>query len=443
MRVAVVGTGIAGNAAAYALVRAGHDVAVYESENRPGGHSATVDIDYAGTPVSVDTGFIVYNTLNYPNLTALFAHLGVTTHESDMSFAISLDGGRYEWAGRATGVLNGLFAQRSNVLNPRHLIMLKEIARFQKEAPQALAHGTLGDRSLGEFLAAREFSPLFLDRYVLPMGAAIWSTPMKAMLDFPARQFIQFFVNHKLLQFDRPVWRTVTGGSRRYVEALQASFRHRVRLGTAVTTVTRDADGVTVADATGEAQRFDKVVLATHSDQALALLGDASPREQAILGAVRYRPNDVYLHRDTRLMPRRPAAWASWNVLAQDAGNGLDRRGAPEDLCVTYSMNLLQGIPASMPLFVTLNPPVPPRAELVFGQYRYAHPQYDAAAFAAQEALPGIQNQRHTLFCGAWTGYGFHEDGLVSGMRAAALLGARMPWEGDGPAASPALAAAA
>ncbi len=420
MRVAIVGAGIAGNAAAR-LLSERYDIIVFESESRIGGHSATVDIDYDGTPIAVDTGFIVYNTLNYPNLTAMFDYLGVETQASDMSFSVSIGNGEFEWVGRTHEVLNGLFAQRRNIVNPRYLGMLLEILRFQKSARNDLASGRLAGLSLGDYIARERFSAYFRDRYIVPMGAAIWSTPAERMLDFPAENFVAFFENHKLLHWERPVWRTVTGGSRQYVEKLTAPIRDRYRLSSPVVAIARDAFGVSVTTADGATERFDHVVVAAHSDEALAMLSDPTEDERSILSAVGYRPNAVYLHRDPRLMPKRREAWAAWNFLrASDRSEG--------DVCVSYSMQHLQGIDPAKPLFVTLNPPEPPRADLVFGVYNYSHPQYDAAAFAAQKRLKAVNGQNRTWFAGAWTGYGFHEDGLSSGMAAAEGLGATIPW---------------
>jgi predicted NAD/FAD-binding protein len=255
------------------------------------------------------------------------------------------------------------------------------------------------------------------------MGAAIWSAPASEMLDFPAENFVAFFSNHCLLHYDRPVWRTVKGGSQHYVEQLQAAFKDRIKLGCAVTSIERTAQGVVVHDSHGRHESYDHVVIATHSDQALAMLSDADPREREILGAIGYSPNKVYLHRDIRLMPKRRHAWASWNFLRwQREGDAVN------DVAVTYWMNNLQDIDADKPLFVSLNPPFEPAPELTFGQYLFEHPHYNAAAFAAQKRLGEIQGQRHTWFCGAWTGYGFHEDGLRSGLDAAEALGATAPW---------------
>jgi uncharacterized protein len=425
MRVAVIGTGIAGNAAAWALSRR-YAVTVYERELRPGGHSHTITIDYDGTPLAVDIGFIVYNELNYPDLTAMFVHLGVETVESCMSFAVTFDGGRFEWKGGGSNwreTAAGLFAQLRNLLSPSYLWMLRDILTFNTRSVEDHAAGRLAGLSLGDYFKRRKFAPRLLTDYLAPMGAAIWSAPASAMLDFPAENFVAFFSNHRLLQYDRPVWRTVKGGSRNYVEKLTSSFRNRMRLGCAVTSIARTPHGVVVTDSYGRNDTYDHVVVASHSDQALSMLSDADERERAVLGAIGYAPNAVYLHRDTRLMPKRRRAWASWNFLRWK------REGSAEnDVAVTYWMNELQGIDKDKPLFVSLNPPFEPDAALTFGKYMCEHPQYNAAAFAAQKQLDEIQGRRHTWFCGAWTGYGFHEDGLRSGLAVAEALGASVPW---------------
>jgi predicted NAD/FAD-binding protein len=425
MRVAVIGTGIAGNAAAWALSKR-YPVTVYDRETRPGGHSHTVTVDYDGAELAVDIGFIVYNELNYPDLTALFAHLGVETAESCMSFAVSADSGRFEWKGGGDNwreTARGLFAQPKNLLSPSYLRMLRDIPTFNRESVEDYAAGRLAGFSLGEYFAMRNFAPRLLTDYLAPMGAAIWSAPAKEMLDFPAENFVAFFSNHRLLQYDRPVWRTVKGGSRSYVEKLTSAFRARIRLGCAVTSIARTSHGVVVHDSHGGRDHYDHVVIASHSDQALAMLTDADARERDILGAIGYSPNTVYLHRDTRLMPKRRHAWASWNFLRWQ------REGKAEnDVAVTYWMNRLQGIDNDKPLFVSLNPPFEPCSELTFGKYLCEHPQYDAKAFGAQKRLGEIQGRRHTWFCGAWTGYGFHEDGLRSGLAVAEALGAAVPW---------------
>jgi len=425
MRVAVIGTGIAGNAAAWTLSRR-YRVTVYDREIRPGGHSHTVSIDYDGTPLAVDIGFIVYNELNYPDLTALFDHLEVETVASCMSFAVSTDAGRFEWKGGGANwrqTAGGLFAQARNLLSPSYLWMLRDIITFNTKSVEDYASGKLAGLTLGEYFRLRKFAPRLLTDYLAPMGAAIWSTPADEMLDFPAENFVAFFNNHRLLQYDRPVWRTVQGGSRRYVDKMTAAFRDQLRLGCAVTSIERTAHGVIVHDSHGRSDSYDHVVIASHSDQALAMLSDADGRERAILGAIGYAPNTVYLHRDPKLMPKRRRAWASWNFLRWR------REGTAEnDVAVTYWMNRLQGIDEDKPLFVSLNPPFEPDPALTFGRYICEHPQYNAAAFAAQKRLDEIQGRRHTWFCGAWTGYGFHEDGLRSGLAVAQALGATVPW---------------
>jgi predicted NAD/FAD-binding protein len=425
MRVAVIGTGIAGNAAAFTLSKR-YPVTVYDRELRPGGHSHTVSIDYDGTQVAVDTGFIVYNEQNYPGLTALFDHLGVETVESCMSFAVTADAGRFEWKGGGNNWIEtalGLFAQPRNLLSPSYLWMLRDILTFNQQSTEDHKAGKLAGLTLGEYFRRNHFAPRLLTDYLAPMGAAIWSAPADEILDFPAENFVAFFSNHRLLQYDRPIWRTVKGGSKNYVEKLTAAFRDRLRLGCAVTSIERTPRGVVVHDSHGKHDIYDHVVISAHSDQALSMLSDADTAERDILGAISYAPNTVYLHRDVRLMPKRRRAWASWNFLRWQ------REGKPmNDVAVTYWMNRLQGIDESKPLFVSLNPPFAPDPDLTFGKYLCEHPQYNAAAFAAQKRLGEIQGRRHTWFCGAWTGYGFHEDGLRSGLAVADALGATAPW---------------
>jgi len=425
MRVAVIGTGIAGNAAAWTLSKR-YPVTVYDREFRPGGHSHTVSIDYQNVSISVDTGFIVYNQLNYPDLTALLDHLGVETIESCMSFSVTADAGAFEWKGGGNNWLEtaqGLFAQPRNLMSPSYLWMLRDILTFNQQSVEDYKAGRLAGLTLGDYFRRRHFAPRLLTDYLAPMGAAIWSAPAAEMLNFPAENFVAFFNNHRLLQYDRPVWRTVKGGSRRYVEKLTAAFRDRMRLGCAVTSIERTAHGVVVHDNHGRSDTFDHVVIASHSDQALAMLADADADERAILGAIGYAPNTVYLHRDVRLMPKRRRAWASWNFLRWQR-----RDSMANDVAITYWMNQLQGIDEDKPLFVSLTPPFAPADELTFGKYTCEHPQYTRAAFAAQKRLADIQGRRHTWFCGAWTGYGFHEDGLRSGLAVGEALGVFAPW---------------
>jgi uncharacterized protein len=419
-RIAVIGSGISGASAAWALSNS-DDVTLFEAAARPGGHTATVDIDYDGTHIAVDTGFIVFNELTYPDLTSLFAHLAVRTHTSNMGFSLSLDGGRLEWSGEGCG---GIFAQRRNLVSPSFLWMLREILRFNRQCVDDLDSGRLANRSIGDYLEQRQFSACFRDNYLIPMAAAIWSTPRIKMLDYPAATFVSFFANHRLIHKRRPAWRTVTGGSRNYLEKLLEPLAERVRLAAPVKTIIRDAFGVTVWAGDAAPERFDHVIVAAHSDQALAMLGDPSPAERRILSAIAYRPNRVVLHRDPRLMPRRRAAWAAWNYLRSSD----DSLAGDRDVCVTYWMNRLQGIEERLPLFVSLNPVVEPRPDLTFGEWSFAHPQFDIHAMLAQQRLDDIQGTRHTSFAGAWTGHGFHEDGLRSGLDAAIALGATVPW---------------
>lgn len=419
MKIAVVGSGISGNSAAWALSRR-HDVTLYESRARPGGHSATVDIDHDGVHIPVDTGFIVFNRENYPLLTKLFAHLGVETRRTTMSFSVSLDEGRFEWCGEN---LRSIFAQRRNLFSPTFLRMLSDILRFNAFARRDLESGALCGLSFGDYIAHRRISLVLRDRYILPMIAAIWSTPTARMLDFPAESLIRFLDNHRLIHHRRPDWESVMGGSRNYVNRLLAQFDGRVLYSNPVRRVERLAGGVRIHDSRGESARYDAVIMATHSDTSLALLGDATPGERAVLSAVSYRPNDVWLHRDLSLMPRRREAWAAWNYL------GSSDPAEQSRVSVTYWMNRLQGIDPARPVFVSVNPPRPPREELTFGQYSYSHPQFDAASLAAQRSLAAIQGVGRTWYCGAWTRYGFHEDGLASGLSVAAALGCDAPFE--------------
>jgi predicted NAD/FAD-binding protein len=443
MRLAVIGTGIAGSAAAWALSKR-YPVTVYDRELRPGGHSHTVTINYEGEPIAVDIGFIVYNEINYPDLTALFAHLGVETTESCMSFAVTADAGRFEWKGCGGTwfeTAKGLFAQPRNLLSPSYLRMLRDILTFNTTSVEDHAAGRLKGLTLSEYVAWRRFAPRLLTDYLAPMGAAIWSAPSDRMMEFPAEHFVAFFDNHRLLQYDRPVWRTVKGGSRRYVEKLLSEFAGQLRLGCAVTAIERSPHGVVINDSHGRRDSYDHVVIASHSDQALAMLSDPSASERAILGDINYAPNIVYLHRDIGLMPKRRRAWASWNFLRWRRQEGCLQGAAVNggsatcvnDVAVTYWMNPLQGIDAEKPLFVSLNPPFEPDPALTFGRYTCDHPQYTATAFAAQKRLGEIQGQHHTWFCGAWTGYGFHEDGLRSGLTVARSLGASVPWRAPPP----------
>lgn len=410
-RVAVIGSGISGLSAAWLLCRA-HDVTVYEQGPRLGGHSRTVEA--AGVPV--DMGFIVYNEATYPNLVALFRHLGVETRESSMSFSASIDGGRLEYAGTD---LRGLLAQPLNALRPRFWSMLRDLLRFYRGARHDAAALGRDLISLDSYLARERYGPAFVRDHLLPMAAAIWSTPAATVGAYPAAAFLRFCENHGLLQLrDRPAWRTVVGGSHAYVQKLSAAFADRIRLGCGVVAIRRTDDAVLVRATDGSLERYDDVVIATHAPQALAMLEDASDSERALLGVMRTAPNRVVLHRDPRFMPRRKAAWASWNYLGQPDGA----------LCVTYWMDMLQGLPTTTGQhFVTLNPTSEP--SLILHEESFAHPQFDAAAIRAQRALWSLQGTRRTWYCGAWFGAGFHEDGLQAGLAVAEQLGGvRRPW---------------
>ncbi len=420
MKIAVIGSGISGNSAAWALSKA-HDVTVYEKRSRLGGHSATVDVNSGDKTIPVDTGFIVYNENNYPNLIKLFNHLGVETSASDMEFSVSLDNGKLEWKGGKK--LSGVFAQPTNILSPGFLKMLRDIFRFNKRARQDLQNGALCGLSFDDYLNKTGFSNRLKNDYLVPMTSAIWSTPSAKMLEFPAESLIQFMKNHSLIQSERPKWRTVSGGSRQYVSKLTEDTDAIFRTNTEVQIIERVKNGVAVTDINGHTEIFDEVVLASHSDQSLEILKDASPEEHNVLSSVQYVQNDVWLHRDPSLMPKRKKAWAAWNYIGKK--NVMDDR----DVSVTYWMNKLQNIDKNYPLFITLNPIKAPKDDLTIERYQYAHPLFNSAAINAQGKLENIQGKNRVWFCGAWTGFGFHEDGLKSGLKVARSLGGIVPWE--------------
>lgn len=410
--IAVVGSGISGLSAAWLLSKR-HRVVLYEADGRLGGHSNTVDA--AG--VAVDTGFIVFNEDTYPNLTAFLDHIGIATKRSDMSFAVSLDDGRLEYSG--TG-LPGLFAQGRNAVSPRFWLMLRDLVRFYREAPRDLT--TLGMMTLDEYLDAGGYGEGFRNDHLYPMAAAIWSTPAAGIGAYPAASFIRFCETHGLLKLSgRPVWRTVVGGSRSYVRVIADAMAEIVS-DYPIRQVARTVNGAEIVGQDGQRRRFDQVVIATHADQALAMLADPSDEERRLLGAFQYTENDAILHCDPRLMPRRRRVWSSWNYMTRQDDDG--RR-----LAVTYWMNCLQGIESDRPLFVTLNPHRDIAPGAVLRQVRYSHPRFDVRAIEAQRELWSLQGGRNRWFCGAYFGAGFHEDGLQAGLAVAeALGGVRRPW---------------
>lgn len=441
--IAVIGGGIAGLSAAW-LLAPRYSVTLFEREHRIGGHSNTVDVPDARGPVPVDTGFIVFNEPNYPNLTALFAALGVPTRPTTMSFAASLDDGGFEYSGSGIG---GLLGQPANALRPRFWAMLGDLLRFYREAPALLDDPAAGGLTLGEYLDRGGYGHAFRRDHLLPMGAAIWSTAPRAMADYPAAAFVRFFVNHGLLRVTgRPQWRTVVGGSRAYVARMLQRIDGGICVGSPVTRLRRLSPGVEVTTADGARQVFDAVVVAAHADEALAMLDHPTEDERRLLGAFRYTGNLAVLHTDERLMPRRRAVWSAWNYL--DQGRPMAGQEGDQAPCVTYWMNRLQGLETERPVFVTLNPRRAPDPARVIARFDYAHPAFDLRAMAAQRDLWRLQGAGGIWYCGSYFGAGFHEDALQSGLAVAEQLGqVRRPWQVAGESGrihlAPALAEAA
>ncbi len=418
-RIAIVGTGISGLGAAY-LLNPDHDITVYEKGQRIGGHSRTVTVDYDGRAIPVDTGFIVFNRPNYPNLTGLFEELGVASHKSDMTFAATIRDGWLEWG---AADLNAVIGQRRNLLRPRFAMLVRDVLAFNRDAERTVQeHPHL---TLDELIIHMGLGDWFRHYYLLPMAGAIWSCPTTQMMDFPAQSLVRFFANHHLLSVSgQPQWYTVTGGSQEYVRRLAKPFEHRIRTNCGAVAITRHDGKVQVKDATGQSETYDELVLACHGNEALALLKDASTAERTALGAFRYQKNRAVLHRDTSVMPRRRRCWASW-VYHSDG----DR--AHPNITVSYWMNQLQGIDESCPLFVSLNPSKPIAADRIFDEAEFDHPVFDHAALAAQGQIRDLQGTRSTWFCGAHLRHGFHEDGLSSAVHVARRLGSRIPWSDD------------
>ncbi|MCU1725101.1 NAD(P)/FAD-dependent oxidoreductase [Pseudomonas sp. 5P_5.1_Bac1] len=412
MRIAIIGSGIAGLTCAHLLSRR-HEITVFEAADWIGGHTHTVDVQWQGQHYAVDTGFIVFNDWTYPNFIRLLDHLGVASRPTEMSFSVHDPQTGLEYNGHD---LDSLFAQRSNLLSPGFWGMLRDILRFNRQVLADLDSGRIdAATTLGDYLRAQRYGQRFIDHYVVPMGSAIWSMSRADMLGFPLQFFVRFCRNHGLLSVsNRPQWRVVEGGSRGYIEPLCRRFAERIRLNCAVTRVSRDEGGVPLTSSNGP-ERFDSVVFACHSDQALALLDAPSGAEREVLGALRYASNEVVLHTDTRLLPRRRKAWASWNY----------RLGGTQQApaALTYDMNILQGIEAPVTFCVSLNQTAQIDPAQILARFDYAHPQYSLAAVAAQARHAELQGQQHSFYCGAYWANGFHEDGVTSALRVAEHFG--------------------
>lgn len=412
MNIAIIGSGISGLTCAYLLNRS-HAITLFEAGDRVGGHTHTVDVKVDGKEYAVDTGFIVFNDRTYPNFIRLLGQIGVGFKATEMSFSVTDPDSGLEYNGNN---LNSLFAQRRNLLSPRFWGMLRDILRFNKRAQSDLFEGRIAaDTTLDEYLKAGGYGERFILHYIVPMGAAIWSMPMAQMLNFPVEFFVRFFKNHGLLSVNnRPQWRVIEGGSSAYIAPLTVTFKQKIRLNCPVLQVERDADGVVIHSSAGS-ERFDKVVFACHSDQALKLLAKPSEAERSILGALPYADNEVVLHTDTRLLPSRKRAWASWNYRLGGAGHTL--------AAVTYDMNILQGIQSDTTFCVSLNQSAGISPSMVLGRFIYAHPQYSLAAVAAQARWEELNGAQHSFYCGAYWANGFHEDGVVSALRVARSFG--------------------
>ena len=418
-RIAVIGSGISGLSAAW-LLKNHADVTLYEAQSRFGGHTHTYSVKELSNNIAIDTGFMVFNHENYPNLVNLFNHLDVGTYPTDMSFAVSMNGGQLEYAG---STINSLFGQRSNLLRPGHWRMLSDVSRFNRAALGALelSHNV---RTLGEFLDEHQLSQEFRSNYLYPMAAAIWSCPIKWMQDYPAERFLRFFANHGLLRVTNHLqWHTVVDGSRAYLNKMLSSLGGQALSNQAVSSITREKNQVRVKS-TDTCEIFDQVILACHSNESLKLLADATPEEKSMLQGIPYQPNRVLLHSDTNLMPLRKRVWSSWNLLADT-----QRTKQEHPVSVTYWMNSLQHLQTDNDYFVSLNPMKEPEPKHKIAEFEYEHPVFRDESLGSQNLLRVIQGRNNTWFCGAWTGYGFHEDGLKSGMEVARGLGATIPWE--------------
>jgi len=418
-KVAVVGSGISGISAAWFLSQQ-HDVTLFEKNEKIGGHTNTITLDIEGKKQPVDTGFIVFNTPNYPNLTAMLKNLDVKTQETEMSFSVTADGGRMEYSGNN---LNTLFAQRRNLLSIAHWKMISEILRFNNQAKKDLGADLPLTLSLGDYLDQHGFSQRMRDYYLLPMAAAIWSCPLETMMLFPIGSFLQFFENHGLLNIeDRPQWESVVNGSEQYLKAILAKDAFKIKLASPVERVYKTDFGLAVRTQEGDEAVFDDVVFASHADETYRMLDESLKSDFHILDNFKYQENIAYLHSDLSLMPKRKLAWAAWNYLR-------DTQSKESPVAVTYWMNLLQNIQVETPLLVTLNPSKPPTESLTHQRIVYEHPVFDAAAMSSQPKLTQLQGKHNIWFCGSYFGYGFHEDGLTSSVNLAKLWNIDLPWE--------------
>ncbi len=412
MKIAIIGAGISGLTAAYYL-RQKHELTVYEAAPRIGGHTATIDVDWRGRHYAIDTGFIVFNDWTYPNFIELLQTLGVASKPTEMSFSVRCDRSGLEYGGSN---LNNLFAQRRNILRPSFHRMLRDILRFNREAVRDLDRGDLAaGTTLGEYLEANGYGESFIHHYLLPMGSAIWSASIDGMSRFPLLFFVRFFKNHGLLSLNnRPQWYVIEGGSHSYLEPLTREFRQSIRCNSRIASVRRQPGAVELCMADGQRARYDQVVFACHSDQALALLGDATPDERDVLSAIPYQANEVVLHTDHSLLPRSRRAWSSWNYWLRDH----DQQHA----VLSYNMNILQGIEADTTFCVTLNASESIAEDRIIDRFNYSHPQFSLDAIAAAQRIAGFNGQNRTWYAGAYLGNGFHEDGVVSGRKVATAI---------------------
>jgi predicted NAD/FAD-binding protein len=424
MTIAVIGSGISGLSAAWVLAKfGGHRVSLFEKNDYLGGHTNTVNVTLEGITHPVDTGFLVFNDRTYPHLLRLFDHLGVRSADSEMSFSVKIGAAGYselEWSGTN---LRTVFAQASNLFSPRFLGMLMDLLRFNKQTTAMAKSGASMSGSLGEFLDAHHYGQPFRDWYLRPMAGCIWSTPTQRIDAFPLATFVHFCHNHGLLAVtNRPQWKTVIGGARDYVKRMTKDIPD-VRLNSPVRRVERATDGVNVYCASGEPEKFDQVVFACHTDQTLAMLADATDDEKLVLGGIPYQANQAILHTDVRFLPERKSAWAAWNFSTDEMNNASDK-----PVSLSYLLNKLQPLPFNTPVIVTLNPSFEPTPERVIARFDYDHPAFLETSLASQQRLADVQGKRGTWFCGAWTRYGFHEDGLMSGIAVARGLGVEAPW---------------